>query len=117
MALLGGLFMVLYAIRLVVQKSRIMKNGIAISGRVMGFTGKHTTYRFTHDGKTISANSLQRTPADPKRISTMEDVYFDPKAPQYVVIAKNRGVELNALFMALVGLLATAGGVIGLLYY
>ncbi len=110
MTLLGGLYLLISALRLVIQKRRIVKNGEDVRAKVSGFEGKHTVYRFMRGDKSITARSLQRTRYDSKRLNTVENVYFNPETPQLVVIAHNSSIELNAAFMALFGIIAAGYG-------
>lgn len=114
MALLGGIFLILVAIRLLVQKHRILAGSIEVDGKVVGFSGKHTIYKFVYKGKTYTANSLQRTGDKSKRMSTVETIRFNPKIPASVVISGNRNVEVNAFFMVLFGALAMTGSILTL---
>ena len=114
LALLGGLLLIVYAVRLLLQKRNVVKNGETVSAKVTGYNGKHTLYRFMRGDKSMTAYSLQRTGKDPKRVGTVENVFFNPQTPQYVVIPGSKNVELNASFMCLFGVLAIAGGLITL---
>lgn len=114
MALLGGILLILIAIRLLIQKHRLLAGSTKIEGKIVGFSGKHTIYKFVYDGKPYTAGSLQRTGSKSKRMNTVEQVHFNPKMPASVVISGNRNVEVNAVFMALFGTLAIAGSILTL---
>ena len=110
LTVLGGLYLIVSALRVLMQKRRVVKNGETVRAKVAGFEGKHTVYRFMRGDKSITARSLQRTRYDSKRINTVENVYFNPETPQIVVIAHNSSVEINAAFMAIFGILAAGYG-------
>ncbi|HWR22305.1 MAG TPA: DUF3592 domain-containing protein [Feifaniaceae bacterium] len=110
MTLLGGLYLLISALRLIIQKRRIVKNGENVRAKVSGFEGKHTVYRFMRGDKSITARSLQRTRYDGKRLNTMENIYFNPETPQRVVIAHSGSIEWNAALMAVFGVIAAGYG-------
>ncbi len=112
MALLGGILLILYAVRLLFQKRQILKQGQGIKGKVVGFSGRHAIYRFVYEGKTYTASSLQRISDKSKIMNSVEEVHFNPQIAKSVVIPGNRNVEINAFFMILFGLLAITGGIL-----
>lgn len=112
MTLLGGILLIVSALRLVLQKRGVVKNSETVRAKVAGFEGKHTVYRFMRGDQSITARSLQRTRQDAKRLNTIEQVQFNPQMPQVVVIANNNSIEINAVLMTLVGVLAIVGGLV-----
>lgn len=112
MSLLGGILLILYAVRLLVQKRQILNRGLEIKGKVVGFSGRHAIYRFVYEGKTYTASSLQRISNKSQRMNAVEEVRFNPEIPKFVVVPGNRHVEINSSFMILFGLLAITGGIL-----
>ncbi len=115
MTLLGGMLLMASALRRIIQKRRVVKNSEMVRARVTGFAGRYTVYHFMRGDRSVTVRSLERTRQDGRRLNTLEQVRFNPQMPQAVVIANNSSIEINAVCMALVGILAIAGGLVFLL--